>query len=61
MILGLTLWWSLARDLFRFGQMHVNDLAVTLAVGIAVLAVLEAIKPVWRRHSRLQRLSGSAF
>jgi len=47
-MLGLTLWWSVARRLFHFGPLHADDLALTFAAGAVVLAVLEALKPRWR-------------
>jgi P-type Ca2+ transporter type 2C len=47
-MLGLTLLWPFASDLFRFGPLHWDDLAVTLAAGAFVLVVLEVLKPIWR-------------
>ncbi len=47
-ILSLTLLWPVARDLFRFGPLHADDLGLTLGAGILVLVVLEALKPFWR-------------
>ena len=47
-LLGLTLLWPLASDLFRFGPLHLGDLLVTVAAGLVVLVVLEALKPLWR-------------
>lgn len=43
-MLALTLLWPLARDLFRFGPLHADDLAITVAAGAAVLLILEAAK-----------------
>jgi Ca2+-transporting ATPase len=37
-------------DLFRFGPLHSNDLALTLGAGLVVLLALELIKPLWRRR-----------
>ncbi len=51
-MLGLTLLWPLATGLFRFGPLHWDDLAVTLAAGALVLVVLEFLKPIW--HDRLR-------
>ena len=51
-MLGLTLLWPLARDLFRFGPLHVDDLSLTIGAGIIVLVALELVKPHWR--ARLQ-------
>jgi Ca2+-transporting ATPase len=47
-ILGLSLLWPTASALFRFGPLHADDLALTLAAGIIVLIVLETLKYVWR-------------
>jgi len=45
-----TLLWPFATSLFRFGPLHLDDLAVTLAAGTAVLACLELLKPFWRER-----------
>ena len=50
-ILGLTLRWPFARNLFRFGLLHADDLAFALGAGFVVLALLEAAKPVWHRFA----------
>jgi P-type Ca2+ transporter type 2C len=47
--LGLTLLWPFAKDLFRFGPLHPDDLAVTVAAGGVVLLLLELAKPIWRK------------
>jgi P-type Ca2+ transporter type 2C len=47
-MLGLTLLWPFASGLFRFGPLHWDDLALTLAAGAVVLVVLEVLKPIWR-------------
>jgi P-type Ca2+ transporter type 2C len=47
-MLGLTLLWPFASGLFRFGPLHWDDLALTLAAGALVLVVLEFLKPIWR-------------
>jgi Ca2+-transporting ATPase len=47
-ILGLSLLWPAASALFRFGPLHADDLALTLAAGIVVLIVLETLKHLWR-------------
>ncbi len=44
-MLSLTLLWPFASGLFRFGPLHLNDLAVTLGAGIFVLVFLEYLKP----------------
>jgi P-type Ca2+ transporter type 2C len=49
-ILALTLLWPFASDLFRFGPLHLDDLALTLGVGIVVMVGLETLKPLWRKR-----------
>ncbi|CDX56206.1 P-type HAD superfamily ATPase [Mesorhizobium plurifarium] len=49
-MLGATLLWPFATSLFRFGPLHLNDLAMTIAAGLAVLACLELLKLFWRDH-----------
>jgi Ca2+-transporting ATPase len=51
-MLGLTLLWPVARDLFRFGPLHLDDLVLTVAAGMAVLGVLEFLKALWRPRLR---------
>jgi P-type Ca2+ transporter type 2C len=46
--LGLSLFLPAASALFRFGPLHADDLALTLAAGIVVLIVLETFKHLWR-------------
>jgi Ca2+-transporting ATPase len=48
-MLSLTLLWPSARELFRFGPLHMDDLAVTLGAGIAVLVLLEVLKFLYTR------------
>jgi Ca2+-transporting ATPase len=48
-LLALTLLWPAARDLFHFGPLHLDDIAVTIGVGALILVVLEFLKGVWRR------------
>ena len=43
-MLSLTLLWPFARGLFRFGPLHLDDLALTLGAGIVVLVLLEVFK-----------------
>jgi Ca2+-transporting ATPase len=52
-MLGLTLLLPAASALFRFGPLHLDDLALTLAAGIVVLVSLEALKSVGRGRSRM--------
>jgi magnesium-transporting ATPase (P-type) len=50
--LGLTLLWPFASGLFRFGPLHLDDLALTLGAGVLVLVFLELLKPLWRERLR---------
>jgi Ca2+-transporting ATPase len=47
-ILGLSLSAAFVAALFRFGPLHFNDIALTLAAGAIVLIALELLKPIWR-------------
>lgn len=47
-LLAVVFAWPQARDLFRFGPLHLDDLAVSVAAGLGVLVLLEALKPLWR-------------
>jgi Ca2+-transporting ATPase len=49
-ILGLSLLWSPAAALFRFGQLHADDLLVTLTAAGVTLLALEWLKPIWRKR-----------
>jgi len=49
LMLAVTLLWPFARDLFRFGPLHWDDLGLSLAAGIATLLLLELLKPIWRK------------
>jgi len=49
-MLGLTLLWPVASDLFRFGPLHADDLSLTIGAGLVVLAGLELLKPHWRKR-----------
>jgi len=51
-ILALTLLWPFASNLFAFGPLHADDLALTLGAGIIVLVSLEMLKPVLRPRLR---------
>lgn len=48
-MLGATLFWPFASGLFRFGPLHVDDLALTVGAGVLVLAALELLKPRFGR------------
>ncbi len=50
-VLGVAVAWAPARDLFRFGPLHADDLAVSLAASVALVLVLEVLKRFW--HQRL--------
>ncbi len=50
-MLGLTILWPFASDLFRFGPLHLDDLALTLGVGALLLLSLELLKPLWRARA----------
>ncbi len=46
-ILSLSLLWPFAQGLFRFGPLHLDDLAVTVGAGFVLLVLLELVKPLW--------------
>ena len=48
-LLGIALFWPLARELFHFGRLHWDDLAVCAAISVASLIGLEALKSRWFR------------
>ncbi len=52
LMLALTLFWPLAKSLFRFGPLHADDLALTIGAGILVLVFLEFLKPMWPKGLR---------
>jgi len=41
-MLSVTLLWPFARGLFRFGPLHLDDLALTHGAGVLVLVFLES-------------------
>jgi Ca2+-transporting ATPase len=49
-ILSLSLLVPMIKDLFRFGRLHPDDLALTAAAGLAALALLEMLKPLWSKR-----------
>jgi Ca2+-transporting ATPase len=51
-VLAVALTWPPAMALFRFGPLHVDDLAVSGLAGIALLLIMELIKPLWRTSFR---------
>ena len=51
-MLAATLLWPAARDLFRFGPLHLDDLSLTVGVGSVVLFTLELLKWMWSCGTR---------
>lgn len=49
-VLVLSLAWPFAKDVFRFGPLHADDLGLTLAIGVGVLVLLELCKRFWRER-----------
>ena len=49
-MLSLTLLFSPVSALFRFGPLHLDDLALTFGAGVLVLVFLEALKFIRRRR-----------
>jgi Ca2+-transporting ATPase len=47
-LLGLAVSWPPAEAIFRFGPLHLDDLAICFGAGVGVLLVLEAVKARWR-------------
>jgi len=56
-VLGLCLNVPALRELFRFGPLHVDDLALTIGSALLILITLELLKPFWR--ARLKAEKGS--
>lgn len=59
-VLSLTLLWPWARGLFRFGQLHWNDLAIALGAGVLLFVILELLKPRWRGKLAMRAPNASA-
>lgn len=51
-ILGLCLSVPALRELFRFGELHLDDLALTMGSALFILFALELLKPFWRARLR---------
>jgi len=51
-LLAVTMFWQPARDLFGFAAVEPVLMAIPPLAGLAVLLVLEALKPIWRRAVR---------
>jgi Ca2+-transporting ATPase len=49
-MLAVTLLVPPVRQMFRFGPLHVDDIAITVAVGVLTIGILEAMKPHWRKR-----------
>jgi Ca2+-transporting ATPase len=47
-VLGLCLTVLPVREVFRFGQLHFDDLALTIGSALLILVALELLKPFWR-------------
>jgi Ca2+-transporting ATPase len=47
-ILALTMLWPFANQLFAFGPLHADDIALTLGAGVIALLLLEMLKPLLR-------------
>ncbi len=56
-LLAITLLWPRASELFRFGPLHADDLALTMGISFVVLALLELAKPMARKAIRSARFS----
>jgi Ca2+-transporting ATPase len=52
--LGLCLALLPVRELFRFGPLHLDDLALTIGSALLILVVLELLKPFWRAQQPLR-------
>ena len=49
-LIALILLLPPARSLFRFGPLHGDDVAICFGAGLATLAILQALKPFWRKR-----------
>jgi Ca2+-transporting ATPase len=47
-VLGLCLTVPFVREIFRFGRLHLDDLALTIGSSLLILVALELLKPFWR-------------
>ncbi len=50
--LGLCLSIPALRELFQFGELHVDDLALTAGAALLILVLLELLKLFWRARLR---------
>ncbi|TWB21993.1 cation transport ATPase-like protein [Nitrospirillum amazonense] len=51
-VMAATLAWPPAADLFAFGPLHADDLAVAFVAAIVMVLALEMVKPLWADHLR---------
>ncbi len=58
-LLGVTMFWQPARDLFGFAVLEPAFLAVPPLAGLAVLLALEVLKPLWRFAQRRSMAAGA--
>ncbi len=49
-MLAVTLLVPVVRQMFRFGPLHLDDIAITVAAGLLTIGILEAMKPHWRNR-----------
>jgi Ca2+-transporting ATPase len=49
-LLLIAVTWPPAEKLFRFGELHADDLGAAILCGASVLVLLELLKPLWRRR-----------
>ena len=53
-LLGLCLAVPPLRELFRFGKLHFDDMAVTIGSALLILVALELLKPFWRTQREVR-------
>jgi Ca2+-transporting ATPase len=47
-LLLLAVSWAPVETLFRFGPLHLDDLAICIGAAMALLGALEALKRLWQ-------------
>jgi Ca2+-transporting ATPase len=52
LLLGLVIYVPFLSDLFHFGPMHLNDLAISIGAGFASILWFEAVKAISRRQGK---------
>lgn len=55
LFLLIALFWPPAESIFRFGQLHLNDLALSVVISLACLVTLEILKSQWFRNEHKPR------